>query len=364
MALIVVSCVEFTETPSIPSTPSTPSNPSESKPDSKITEFYAEKDSWDIATKSSDPNRYLDDEPWEDGDKVMLIRTDVADSIVLATIARVQQEHPELEVGSVEFDNMVYSIVTKIVDIDAMTKTHMCVVSESDGLKCTLIPDEPLEEGVYQAIYPVYDYVFYSHLDRSLMIHFSFLYDKGSLVEYEHQDVVISDKLLCKQGEEISFVMQHVCALIDIDIYPPKTGNYTLLKVIANNAVFAGKVNYYLKDEYNIDNIADAWLNYTTLRGKDMSMTEGEPFYTSTGLLPIQYDDMPMNIYLAYDDGTYYLSEQFLMPSLNFGVKNKLSVGNFTKLDGPMEGLWGGYYMDSNVLWSETLYWDMEKGLH
>lgn len=355
MTLIVISCAEMTETPS---------NPSESKTKEKITEIYAEKDSWDIVTKSSDPNMYLNDEPWEDGDKVMLIRTDIADSIVLATIARVQREYPELEVGSVEFDNMVHSIVTNIIDIDDMTETHMCIVTESDGLKCTLVPDEPLEEGVYQAVYPVYDYVFYSHLDRSLMIHFSFLYDKGSLVEYEHQDVVISDKLICKQGEEISFVMQHVCALIDIDIYPPKTGNYTLLKVIADNAVFAGKANYYLKDEYNIDNIADAWLNYTTLRGKDMTMTEGEPFYTSTGLLPIQYDDMPMNIYLAYDDGTYYLSEQFLMPSLNFGVKNKLSVGNFTKLDGPMEGLWGGYYMDSNVLMSEILYWDMEKGLH
>ena len=128
MALIVVSCVDVTDTPSTPSIPSIPSTPSDSNPKSKITEFYAEKDSWEIATKSSDSNMYLDDEPWKDGDKVMLIRTDVADSIVLATIASVQLELPELEVGCVEFDNMVHSIVTSIIDIDDMTKKHMCVV--------------------------------------------------------------------------------------------------------------------------------------------------------------------------------------------------------------------------------------------
>ena len=354
LALIVVSCTEITDTPL---------NPSETKPKYKITEIYAEKDSWNSVTRSSDDNMYLNDVPWENGEKVMLIRTDIADSIVNATIEEVKEKYPEIDVESVEFDNIVYSIVTRIIDIDDMIQTHMCVVSESDGLKCTLVPDEPMEEGVYQAVYPVYDYVFYSHLDRSLMIHFSFLYDKYGL-EYEHQDIVISDKLSCKREEEMSFVMRHVCALIDIDIYPPKTGNYTLLKVIANNAVFAGKANYYMNNEFDVDSIADGWLNYTTLRGKSMYMTEGEQFHTSTGLLPIQYNDMPMNIYIAYDDGTYYLSEQFLMPSLDFGVENKLSISNFTKLDGPMVGFHGEKYMDSDSFFSETLYWDMEKTLH
>ena len=304
------------------------------EPDSSASGLYAEKASWKPAVKSSDDNMYVKDIPWKEGEKVMLIRTDAEKTL---------DQWGRVELGLI---------------------TDTCTVTDVSGLKCTLVPDHPLVEGEYQAVYPVYDYVTYDTYHSSLCIHFSFLYDKGSLIEYEHQDVVVSDKLIYKQGEEMSIIMKHVCALIDIDVYPPKTGNYTLLKVISNNAVFAGKVNYYLNDEYNIDNIADAWLNYTTLRGKDMTLTEGEPFHTSTGLLPIQYNDMPMNIYLAYDDGTYYLSEQFLMPSLNFGVQNKLSVGNFTKLDGPMEGLWGEYYMDPDVPWSETLYWDMEKGLH
>ena len=79
-----------------------------------LAEIYAEKDSWNSVTKSSDDNKYLNDVPWENGERVMLIRTDIADSIVNATIERVKEENPEIDVESVEFDcddgNFVYEI--------------------------------------------------------------------------------------------------------------------------------------------------------------------------------------------------------------------------------------------------------------
>ena len=87
-------------------------------------------------------------------------------------------------------------------------------------------------------------------------------------------------------------------------------------------------------------------------------MTEGELFHTSTGLLPVQYNDMPMSVYIVYDDGTYYQSEKFLMPSLNFGVENKLVVDKFNQIDEPVMGLWGDCYLDENRHEYDILHWE------
>ena len=131
-----------------------------------------------------------------------------------------------------------------------------------------------------------------------------------------------------------------------------------LVKVVAENTVFAGKANYYINDEYDIDRIADVWFNFTTLRGRDNSMVEGELFQTSTGLLPVQYGGMPMNIYLVYEDGTYFLSETFEMPSLNFGEAAELVVDDFEEISVPVQGLAADRYMDSNPQPYDIIYWE------
>ena len=188
--------------------------------------------------------------------------------------------------------------------------------------------------------------------------HLSFLYELSLGLDYQHQDIVISEPVSYKEGHKLSFVMKHVCALVDIDIYPPKTGDFKLLKVVAENTVFAGKANYYINDEYDIDRIADVWFNFTTLRGRDNSMVEGELFQTSTGLLPVQYGGMPMNIYLVYEDGTYFLSETFEMPSLNFGEAAELVVDDFEEISVPVQGLAADRYMDSNPQPYDIIYWE------
>ena len=295
--------------------------------------FYAEKDSWKPATKSSGSIAHAKDLPWKLGDKVMVIRLD--------------GEKETNQWGNVNMDLI----------------TDTCTVSKASGLKCTLVSDTPLEDGVYQAVYPAYRYVGYNIGESSLSVHLSFLYELNLGLDYEHQDIVISEPISYKKGKKLTFVMKHVCALVDIDIYPPKTGNFSLLKVIADKTVFAGKANYTVNNEYNIDNIADVWYNFTTLRGKDTYLQKGEPFHTSTGLLPVQYDGMPMKIYIAYNDGTYYLSDPFPMPSLNFGVQNTIEVNNFTKLDAPMSTLCGESYMDPQARTGELLEWDMESSV-
>lgn len=302
--------------------------PSDKEPITSSDEILAEKDSWIQKTKSSDDIAFAKDIPWKEGEKVMVIRTDTEKEID--------------QWGRVDLEGI----------------TYMCTVSKAAGLKCTLIPETPLESGTYHAVYPVYDYVSYSCPDSSLVVHLAFLHEEDLGLDYQHQDIVISDPVTYKEGHKLSFVMKHVCALVDIDIYPPKTGNYSLLKVVAENTVFAGKANYIVNNEYNIDSIADVWFNFTTLRGDDVSLKEGELFHTSTGLLPVQYDGMPMNIYLVYEDGSYYLSETFSMPSLNFGVENKLVIDDFTKINVPIQGLCADFYMDKNPQPSNILYWE------
>ena len=307
------------------------SNPSTSDPsgsDLPASGLYAEKASWKPAVKSSDDNMYVKDIPWKEGEKVMLIRTDAEKTL---------DQWGRVELGLI---------------------TDTCTVTDISGLKCTLVPDHPLVDGVYQAVYPVYDYVTYDTYHSSLGIHLSFVYEDNLGLDYEHQDIIISESFSYKEGEGFSIVMKHICALVDIDIYPPKTGNYRLLKVMSDLPAFAGKANYFVNREYNINEIADCWFNFATLRGNGTSLKEGELFHTSTAFLPVQYDGMPMRIYLSYADGTYYLSEPFLMPSLEFGVENKLVVNDFTEINEPMQGLWGDCYMDENHHPYDIQYWE------
>ena len=118
------------------------------EPDSSASGLYAEKASWKPAVKSSDDNMYVKDIPWKEGEKVMLIRTDAEKTL---------DQWGRVELGLI---------------------TDTCTVTDVSGLKCTLVPDHPLVEGEYQAVYPVYDYVTYDTYHSSLCIHFSFLYDK------------------------------------------------------------------------------------------------------------------------------------------------------------------------------------------
>ena len=329
---MAISCTEIT---------SSPSDFESNLPESNIPEsdfsgegLFAVKSSWKVATKSLidtthvNDSIYVNDVPWQEGEKVMLIRLD----------------------GKYELDNWGR--------VDLSQITHMCTVTETSGLKCSLVPENPLENGVYQAVYPVYDYVIFDSDRSDLMIHLSFLYEDSLGLDNKHQDIVVSDRVTFTEGQNLSIFMRHICALVDIDIYPPKTGNFVLLKVVADFPAFAGKVNYYVDEEYDINKIADTWFNFATLRGDSASMTEGELFHTSTGLLPVQYNDMPMSVYIVYDDGTYYQSEKFLMPSLNFGVENKLVVDKFNQIDEPVMGLWGDCYLDENRHEYDILHWE------
>lgn len=294
-AIFVVSCTAVQPDPTV--------DPEKSP---VTQEFSAEKESWSVATKASDDGIFVNDIPWHEGDKVMLLGADQT--------------------------------------LDACTgstfKKTICTVSQADGLRCTLVPETPLEEGTYRAVYPVYDYVWYD------FIHLSFLYEDWNELDFRHQDIIMSDPVSYTEGDEPTFVLKHICALVDIDIYPPKTGDYSYLKVFAESPVFAGKVDYYVDQEYNLDDIASGWLNFTTLRGGGKYMEEGTVFPTSTGLLPVQYDGMPMSIHVVYQDGTHYVSAPFPMPSLSFGVENKLVISDFQETDVPMQGLWGIFYGD------------------
>lgn len=302
--------------------------PSDKESITSSDEIIAEKDSWIQMTKSSDDKAFAKDIPWQDGEKVMIIRTDTEKEID--------------QWGRVDLEDI----------------TYMCTVSKAAGLKCTLIPETPLESGTYHAVYPVYDYVFFDQSISSLVLHLSFIYELNLGLDYRHQDIVVSEPVSYKEGHKLSFVMKHVCALVDIDIYPPKTGKFSLLKVVADKIAFAGKANYIINDEYDINTIADCWFNFTTLRGDGTYLKEGEPYHTSTGLLPVQYDGMTMRIYIVYDDGTYYLSEPFPMPSLKFGVQNTLTVDKFNKIDEPVQGFWGNYYMDPDLQPYDIIYWE------
>lgn len=302
--------------------------PSDKEPITSSDEILAEKDSWIQKTKSSDDIAFAKDIPWKEGEKVMVIRTDTEKEID--------------QWGRVDLEGI----------------TYMCTVSKAAGLKCTLIPETPLESGTYHAVYPVYNYVFFDQSNSSLVLHLSFIYEENLGLDYRHQDIVVSEPVSYKEGHKLSFVMKHVCALVDIDIYPPKTGDISLLKVVADEIAFAGKANYRINDEYDINTIADCWFNFTTLRGDGTYMKEGDPYHTSTGLLPVQYDGMPMRVYIVYNDGTYYLSEPFPMPSLKFGVQNILTVDKFNKIDEPVQGFWGNYYMDPDPQPYDIIYWE------
>ena len=263
------------------------------------------KKSWTVETRGSDDRAFAKDLPWEVGDKVMMIKSD------------------QVLLWGAPDPNVV-----------------ICKVAKAKGLKCTLEPETPMAEGTYRAIYPLYNYVWFDFL------HLSFLYEDWNELDCRHQDIVVSDPVTYQEGKQLKIVMKHVCALVDIDIYPPKTGNYSYLKLFAAAPVFPGKMDYYMDQEYDINEIASGWLNFITLRGDGRQMTEGTVFETSTGLLPIQYSKMPMTIHLIYQDGQHFVSEPIAMPSLSFGVTQKLVVREFSETDEPLQGLWGDFYQD------------------
>ena len=336
--LAVVSCTGIT--PDLSDIESVPSDnvsdtssdiesvPSDKEFDTSSDVIVAEKDSWIQITKSSDDKAFAKDIPWQEGEKVMVIRTDSEKKID--------------QWGRVDLTDL----------------TYICTVSKASGLKCTLVSDVPLETGVYHAVYPAYDYINYDLSYSSLVLHLSFLYESNLGLDYKHQDIVISEPVSYKEGHKLSFVMKHVCALLDIDIYPPKTGNFSLLKVVADEIAFAGKANCIINNEYDINKIADCWFNFTTLRGDGTYLKKGEPYHTSTGLLPVQYDGMPMRVYMVYDDGTSYLSAPFSMPSLEFGVQNSLTVDKFNEIAEPVQGFWGDYYMDEDPQPHDIIFWE------
>ena len=280
-------------------------------------DISAEKKAWVPASRASDDRVHAKDLPWEVGEKVMLVCT--------------SEEIPE--------DGTHWAVRPDQI---------LCTVSKVAGLKCKLTPDSPLKDGTYRAVYPVYNYVYYAFYNTSIYIHLSFLYEESLGLDFLHQDIVVSDPVTYKEGQKLAVVMKHICALVDIDIYPPKTGKYSYLKLFAQHPVFAGKADIYLDEAYDIDKFAQGWLNFTTLRGEGTSLTAGELFPTTTGLLPIQYDGMPMCIHIVYEDGTHYVSEPIAMPSLNFGVENHLEVRNFTETTEPMNGQWGDFFNDEN----------------
>ena len=95
----------------------TESEPSVSEPsgsDLPATGLYAEKDSWRVVTKSSVDN--TNDIPWRDGEKAMLIRTDVLDSIINASIKQVSTVFPELEPGTIEASHEKHIPVVEVKD--------------------------------------------------------------------------------------------------------------------------------------------------------------------------------------------------------------------------------------------------------
>lgn len=300
-ALAAISCS---------SVPATVESPEEIKD-----AISAEKKSWVISTKSSDDRFFAKDIPWKEGDKVLLLGSDQ------------------------NLDNCLQN--REDINGHPFKKT-ICTVVKADGLKCELVSQTPIEEGTYRAVFPVYDYAWYDYL------HLSFLYEDWNELDYTHQDIVISDPVEFTQDHKMSFVMKHVCALVDIDIYPPKSGSFSYLKLFAQYPSFAGKAEYFIDKEYDVNEIASGWLNYTTLRGSGRDLKEGELFQTSTGLLPIQYDGMQMRVHIVYTDGTHYISEPIAMPSLSFGLESNFVVKDFKQTFEPFLGMWGEYYGDQS----------------
>ena len=270
----------------------------------------------------------INDVPWKDGEKVLLYCSD--------------QSFEDCS-WKEDFYDENGVITGGSSGTNRPSKETICTVYKADGMKCALIPDTPLEEGTYRAFYPAYDFAWYD------MIHLSFLYEnKGKETDPQtalinHQDIVVSDSVSYKKGEPLEFVLNHILALIDIDIYPPKTGNYSYLKLAAEVAAFGAKVDYFLDRDSILDQVHGDWLNYTTLRCNSRFTEEGVIFKTSTGLLPVQYDGLPVRIHIIYEDGTHYVSEPFAMPSLNYGVENQLVVKDFKQTNDPLIGFFADF---------------------
>ncbi|MBO4605527.1 MAG: hypothetical protein J5667_03185 [Bacteroidales bacterium] len=304
-------------------------------------QFYisAEKTAWKSAheTKATDTLTISNDIPWEIGEKVLLLMSD--QSYEGCTIHTIDSTYNK--------DTGGYDI-SEGWQTPRPEKKTICTVYKADGLKSVLIPDAPLEEGTYRAFYP------YSEASDETdgkwydMMHLSFYSPSKVALEYNSQKIVISDPVTYKTGDSLNFVLNHFLSLIDIDIYPPKTGSYhRQLFLASQTTVFPGKIDYWIDEEHNKpdDYRGVGWMNFTALNPKtERKLEEGIKFQTATGILPLPFEDAPVCVHLFYRDGTHYVSEPFALPSLSIGVETKLVAKNFSQTDEPLQGASGSSF--------------------
>lgn len=310
-------------------------------PDDNRVLINAEKKSWTTATKATDTISVSSDVPWKVGEQVLLLRSDQTYD-ACTVIDGVVDEDGGLISGSIT----TYKPEVKTV----------CTVYQADGLKCQLVPETPLESGTYRAFYPYkdadYDIKWYD------MVVMTFYFPSSMGLEYNSHNVVISDPVDYEVGDSISFVLNHLCALLNIDILPPKTGTFKYYPfLVAEAPVLASGVDYWLDREYNVPDdysTGKVWVDFTALNSIDgRDMKQGSVTRTKTGILPLDYDGLPMRIYLTYWDGGYYYSEPFSLPSLSVGKESeRIVVDSFTKTDEPFQGHWGITYGDMSH-WDE-----------
>lgn len=281
----------------------------EPKVQEKVTyTLTAQKTSWSPMTKSSVSDN---DIPWKEGDSVVLIES--------------SQSRENLK-WSKEWINE-YGTLCGTSGIYKPNVT-ICAVMNVDGMSCSLLPPKELPSGTYRAFYPKYDIIWYDY------VHLCFIYNKLDKDEYP-ENILVSDPVDYEPGDTVNFVMNHLCALMNIDIAAPRSGKYKHLKLFADEVVFAAKVNIYLDEEYDINKFSQGWINFTSLQnqGKDtMSIPNLGYYHTSTAILPAPFDDIPVRVYLIYDDGDCYVSDPFTLPTLNVGNEINITVDNFQEV--------------------------------
>ncbi len=311
--LVVYSC-----------TPESPNNYGNLK---KSLYIGAEKTAWKPAheTKADDSLTVSNDIPWKVGEKVLLLSSD--QSYEGCTVHTVDSTYNE-ETGR-------YEITSEGWSTSRPTKKTICTVSKADGLKSILIPDTPLEEGTYRAFYPFYpeinDAYWYDRLDMKFYI----IPRNG--MNKDSQDIMYSDPVSYEIGDSLSFVLNHFVALIDIDIYPPKTGFLAYYAMLASDApVFPGTIQYWI-DKKSLDPLS--YLNFTSINTlKGSSLKEGVKCKSATSVYPLPFDGAPVYVHLFYSDGTHYVSEQLSLPSLAYGEETKLVATDFSETDEPYQG--------------------------
>lgn len=296
----------------------------------------AEKQSWTTATKATETKAGTNDIPWATGEKVLLLPSD-------QTFEGCTTREDYYDDNGIHHGNISTSRPTKKI---------VCSVSRINGMKCTLKPDAPLEPGIYRATYPYFgeddntDGIWYD------IVHLCFYMPTAKGLMFNSRNIMISDPVPYEDGDSLSFMMNHFCSLINIDLYPPKTGTYKHYPFLTSqNPIFSGKVNYWIDREYNEPDDYDVegvWLDFTALNTNYVvTLSEGQACHTSTGILPIDYDGEPVCVHLFYEDGDHYVSEPFPLPSLSPGMESEvIEVRVFNKTDEPLQGHSSRFFKD------------------